>query len=57
MISSGTLVKALADDGAILDHHGADSRIGMGVVSGRKLKRAPQPGTIEQIHLVPLPAH
>jgi type II secretory pathway component PulC len=50
MISSGTLVETFSHDHVVLDNHGADSRIGMGVVSGRKLKRAPQPGTIEQIH-------
>lgn len=47
MICSGTFVKAFTDDRAVLDHHGADSRVGMGAVSGRELKRAPQPGTIE----------
>jgi hypothetical protein len=57
MISSGAFVGTFSHDHVVLDHHGADSRVGMGVVSGRELKRAPQPGTIEQIHLVPLPAH
>jgi hypothetical protein len=50
MISSGAFVETFSHDHVVLDHDGADSRIGMGVVSGRKLKRAPQPGTIEQIH-------
>jgi type II secretory pathway component PulC len=50
MICSGTFVKALTHDRAVLDHHGADSRVGMGAVSGRKLERPLQPGTVEQIH-------
>jgi type II secretory pathway component PulC len=55
MVCSGTFVKALTHDRAVLDHHGADSRVGMGAVSGRELKRPLQPGTVEQIHLVPRP--
>jgi hypothetical protein len=57
MICSGTFVKALTYDRAVLDHHGADSRVGMGAVSGRKLERPLQPGTVEQIHLAQAPVN
>jgi len=43
-------VKTFANDDAVFDYECTHSRIGMGVVSWRKLKRAPQPGTVEQVH-------
>jgi hypothetical protein len=50
MLGSGTFMEAFTDDGAILDHHRTNSGIGMGVMSRRELKRAPQSGAVEQVH-------